>query len=71
MKKNNFIRNQDTFNFFDWKWKKVPTWGHDTRKIYEDWYLKKYNLSEKEFSFFLENQTTILDAGCVAVKKVS
>ena len=60
----NKIRNEDTFNFFEWKWKKVPQWGEKTKDIYNNWYLKKYGFTIKSLSAFLNDQKYILDAGC-------
>ena len=62
--KRNSIKNEDTFNFFEWKWKKVPSWGDKTKDIYQNWYLKKYGYTVSSFATFLNEKKNILDAGC-------
>ncbi|MEK7203814.1 MAG: class I SAM-dependent methyltransferase [Patescibacteria group bacterium] len=54
-----------TFDFFDFKWKKVPSWARDTEEMYRKWYLQRYGY----FTFaglqkFLSDKNSILEAGC-------
>ena len=42
------IQNKNTFRFFNYKWKKVPTWAKDTDKRYVEWYLKRYGYKNKK-----------------------
>ena len=59
------IQNKNTFRFFNYKWKKVPTWAKDTDKRYVEWYLKRYGYkNKKNFTKFLKNKKNILEAGC-------
>jgi SAM-dependent methyltransferase len=59
------IKNFNTFRFFNYKWKKVPSWGAVTAKQYTKWYLKRYGFKNiKTFKKFINNKKLILDAGC-------
>jgi|TARA_B110000259_G_scaffold186732_1_gene238708 SAM-dependent methyltransferase len=59
------IQNKNTFRFFNYKWKKVPTWASQTEKKYVNWYLQRYKYkSLKNLKAFLSNKKDILDAGC-------
>jgi len=61
----NKIKNFNTFRFFTYKWKKVPSWGIETAEQYKKWYLKRYGFkNNKIFKTFLKNKKLILDAGC-------
>lgn len=54
-----------TFKFFDYKWKRVPTWASATEEMYRSWYLTRYgykNLSG--LKTFLKDKKLILEAGC-------
>lgn len=63
--KKKIIKNFNTFRFFSYKWKKVPSWGVATAKEYTKWYLKRYGFkNNKIFKKFLKNKKLILDAGC-------
>ena len=54
-----------TFNFFDYKWQKVPTWAKDTEKMYRNWYLQRYGYKTLErLKKFLKDKHRILEAGC-------
>ena len=54
-----------TFNFFNFKWGRVPAWGLATESIYRTWYLKRYGYStEARLKQFLANKHRILEAGC-------
>ena len=58
------IENKNTFRFFNYKWKKVPSWGIQTERIYRKWYLKRYGFkSQVDLKKFLKNKK-ILEAGC-------
>ena len=59
------IQNKNTFRFFDYKWKKVPSWSKQTEKKYIKWYLQRFRYKNiKNFKKFLKNKKTILEAGC-------
>ncbi|MDB2708848.1 class I SAM-dependent methyltransferase [Candidatus Pelagibacter bacterium] len=59
------IKNYNTFRFFNYKWKKVPTWAIKTENKYIDWYLKRYGYkNKKKLKTFLKDKKYILDAGC-------
>ena len=59
------IQNKNTFRFFNYKWKKVPSWAKDTDKKYVNWYLTRYGYkNKKNFAKFLKNKKNILEAGC-------
>jgi hypothetical protein len=50
------IKNFNTFRFFNYKWKKVPSWGAVTAKQYTKWYLKRYGFKNiKTFKKFINN----------------
>src|SRR3989344_1510808 len=54
-----------TFNFFDYKWKKVPTWGVATEDMYRRWYLVRYGYRNLAgLKKFLNDKSLILEAGC-------
>lgn len=59
------IKKKDTFNFFNYKWKKVPTWSIETEKKYINWYLVRYQFKKKTtFKNFLSNKMNLLEVGC-------
>lgn len=54
-----------TFSFFDYKWKRVPTWAKDTETMYRQWYLKRYGYGTlSNLKKFLADKQNILEAGC-------
>jgi len=54
-----------TFNFFNYKWSRVPQWGKETDDIYRKWYFVRYGLgSMSGLKKFLTNKEYILEAGC-------
>jgi SAM-dependent methyltransferase len=54
-----------TFDFFDYKWRKVPNWGRDTEAMYRAWYLTRYGYRTLSgLKRFLRGRQRILDAGC-------
>ena len=59
------IQNKNTFRFFNYKWKKVPTWASQTEKKYVNWYLQRYKYKNLiNLKKFLSNKKDILEAGC-------
>ena len=59
------IQNKNTFRFFNYKWKKVPTWAIVTEKKYVNWYIKRYKYKNKaNLKKFLKTKQYILEAGC-------
>jgi|TARA_B110000037_G_C17000175_1_gene456873 SAM-dependent methyltransferase len=59
------IQNKNTFRFFNYKWKKVPTWASQTEKKYVNWYLQRYKYKSLiNLKKFLSNKKDILEAGC-------
>ena len=59
------IQNKNTFRFFNYKWKKVPTWASQTEKKYVNWYLQRYKYKSLiNLKKFLRNKKDILEAGC-------
>lgn len=56
---------EDTFEAFDWKWGKVPTWAESTEGLYRSWYLKRYGYeTPDDLQAFLHDKRFILEAGC-------
>lgn len=54
-----------TFDFFDYKWKRVPQWAKATENIYRQWYLRRYGYQTIDgLKEFLKNKENILEAGC-------
>lgn len=54
-----------TFDFFNFKWKKVPNWGRETEVMYRQWYLRRYGYKTFErLRRFLRDKQRILEAGC-------
>lgn len=54
-----------TFDFFDYKWKRVPQWARATENVYRKWYLQRYGYQTLGgLRKFLSNKTRILEAGC-------
>lgn len=54
-----------TFQFFDWKWGKVPDWAKSTEGLYKTWYVQRYGYETVEqFREFLKDKHSILEAGC-------
>lgn len=54
-----------TFNFFDYKWKKVPSWASTTEAMYRKWYLQRYGYRDLDgLRKFLKDKHRILEAGC-------
>lgn len=54
-----------TFNFFDYKWQRVPNWARETEIIYRNWYLKRYGYETLDgLKKFLKDKYSILEAGC-------
>lgn len=54
-----------TFTFFEYKWKRVPTWAKDTEETYRTWYLRRYGFRDiSELKEFLTDKDWILEAGC-------
>lgn len=54
-----------TFDFFNFKWKKVPHWAAKTESIYRKWYLKRYGyITLAGLRKFLSDKKIILEAGC-------
>lgn len=57
--------NKNTFNFFNYKWGKVPQWAKTTEGVYREWYLRRYGYKNPaEFKAFLKDKKTIVEAGC-------
>lgn len=54
-----------TWSFFNYKWKRVPTWARDTEEMYRQWYLTRYGYkTTRGLKQFLKNKNRILEAGC-------
>src|SRR3989338_3952907 len=54
-----------TFDFFDYKWKRVPQWAKATENIYRQWYLDRYGYKTVDgLREFLKDKKIILEAGC-------
>lgn len=54
-----------TFNFFDYKWRRVPQWARQTEDIYRKWYLQRYGYFTLDgLRKFLGGKKSILEAGC-------
>ena len=54
-----------TFDFFDYKWKKVPQWASATENVYREWYLQRYGYKTLDgLRKFLKGKKSILEAGC-------
>lgn len=54
-----------TFDFFDFKWRKVPQWASATENVYHEWYLQRYGYKNLGgLRRFLNNKKQILEAGC-------
>ncbi|MDO8496748.1 MAG: class I SAM-dependent methyltransferase [bacterium] len=54
-----------TFDFFDYKWKRVPQWAKATENIYRQWYLDRYGYKTVDgLQEFLKDKKRILEAGC-------
>lgn len=54
-----------TFNFFDYKWQRVPNWASETEDMYRNWYLKRYGYETLDgLKKFLKDKCLILEAGC-------
>lgn len=54
-----------TFDFFDYKWKRVPQWAEATENIYRQWYLDRYGYKTVDgLREFLKDKKRILEAGC-------
>ena len=54
-----------TFNFFNFKWKKIEKYNYYCNEMYYDWYLKRYSFNTMEnLKKFLADKKFILDAGC-------
>ncbi len=54
-----------TFDFFNFKWKKVPRWACETESIYRKWYLERYGyMTLAGLRKFLSDKKIILEAGC-------
>ena len=54
-----------TFDFFDYKWKKVPQWASATENVYREWYLQRYGYKTLDgLHKFLRDKKNILEAGC-------
>jgi SAM-dependent methyltransferase len=54
-----------TFEFFDYKWRKVPQWGEKTQDMYRRWYLTRYGYRTLAgLRRFLRDKHRMLDAGC-------
>lgn len=54
-----------TFNFFNYKWSKVPSWAEATENIYRRWYLERYGYGTmRGLAGFLKNKSRIMEAGC-------
>lgn len=54
-----------TLSFFDYKWKRAPTWAKDTEETYRQWYLERYGYGTLSgLKRFLADKQNILEAGC-------
>ena len=54
-----------TFDFFNYKWKRVSNWACETEDIYRRWYLKRYGYQTLQpLKKFLKDKHRILEAGC-------
>jgi len=54
-----------TFNFFNYKWIRVPKWAEATEAIYRKWYFDRYGYNNMNgLKKFLADKTSILEAGC-------
>lgn len=64
MKNDEHILKQDVFDFFNYKWERVPDWGEATETKYRNWYLRKYNFeSSNELAEFLDTRSKCADIG--------
>jgi len=54
-----------TFNFFNYKWRRVPTWARATEPVYRKWYLDRYGYKNMDgLRKFLVDKKFICEAGC-------
>lgn len=59
------VNKKTTFNFFNYKWSKVPDWAEATESIYRSWYLKRYGYGTlRGLAGFLKDKARIMEAGC-------
>ena len=49
------IQNKNTFRFFNYKWKKVPTWAKDTDKRYKGKRSWNFNTSVQGWRYHMSN----------------